>query len=109
RLSLDLLGGTSVGAVGQSVIAVPVFNKYVVKGSGAAAGGICLGVAVHPKVLFSGEVALLDGGHHDMPNIVVSGTNGVFTVQTYTRALVYDASVEAMFWTGNHILGKNSV
>jgi hypothetical protein len=105
KISLDFLAGWSFGAVGQSIVAVPVFNNYVVNGTGAVAGGIGFGVAIKPSILFFANVAVLDGHHHTTSGVVVPGFDGLFAVQTYTRSVVYDADIEKMFCTRNHILG----
>jgi hypothetical protein len=102
RIDVSVLGGWSFGAVGQSVTALPVFNSYVIKGIGAASGGISVGVFLNPRVLFFGEGTFLNGAHQNTTNVMVpSLPNGVFTsVQTYTRAVAYNASIEAMLFPG---------
>ena len=90
-VNLDVIAGWSVGGVGESIIKLPVFNSFRVNGAGSEQGGLAGGVSLHPRLLFTGEVALLNGEHRSRD------LGGGYTASWYTRAAVYDADFQYRF------------
>ena len=87
-LNLDFVGGWGVGDVGGSIVSLPDFNNFRVNGGGNANGGLGLGVLLHPRLMFIGEIGLLNGQHK------FQDLGGGYTAKTYTRAAAYDVGLE---------------
>ena len=90
-VNLDVLGGWSFGGVGSSVVSLPDFNNFRIDGQGGGSGAIAVGVSLHPRLLFIAEAALFNGSH------LRSDLGSGYTAETYTRAAVYDVSIQWRF------------
>jgi hypothetical protein len=87
-IELGFMAGKSLGNVGGASVNFPNVISYRISGNGTVAGTMYVGAAVTERFLAVAEASFLNGSHsvHDL--------GGGTTVQTYTRALYFDAAME---------------
>jgi hypothetical protein len=87
-ITVEATGGIGTGGIGESVVNLPAFNDFRVRGSTGPSGGLAAGVFLNANLIFMANLSILGGAHRNYD------LGGGYSAQTSTRAVVFAADFQ---------------